>query len=455
MKRKTPAEPQLSRGSLKRRCRHQPTPTTPPLFNLFSALPEELSQHVLSNMSLKSLALFSSTSKSFQAYIKDLSTCTKLLIRPINGWIVRKDCEAIRGHFTEIGLFLRSITTLDTITKKLECVEAFLYQLETTYHQLCEKLTLKFAYSCIGLMLYEFIKGWNYRSLSQVFKLIEKLSRLKERVEKVVIEKPDILPHYERDVRQFIREVFLNKCDNKTHLAFWLNQVLTTYSTSQARLLYILYGPVYGTSSPRNGMLNWNLMTCCSSYHTGCHLSQFTELAGILHLLSTQTRFRWNGCVEMFETLTCTPEPWCLENSAKLLFKSGKAVTLCVLKNQLQMRRFEDFSRVSYHLAQVSAENSTLLSHSKLEWFNKMLTESLSTVNSVKIRDQVLEDVFKAWTENIQSLSEELMAPGEDDDLRNELNNSVSNLASLSHLLMSNALSKQPVMLRSMSMNEE
>jgi len=59
-------------------------------------------------------------------------------------------------------------------------------------------------------------------------------------------------------------------------------------------------------------------------------------------------------------------------------------------------------------------------------------------------RDQVLEDVFKAWTENIQSLSEELMAPGEDDDLRNELNNSVSNLASLSHLLMSNALSKQP-----------
>ena len=73
----------------------------------------------------------------------------------------------------EIFIFPRhSITTLDNVTKKLEVVEAFLYQLETTYHQLCEKLTLKFAYSCIGLMLYEFIKGWNYRALSQVFRYL-------------------------------------------------------------------------------------------------------------------------------------------------------------------------------------------------------------------------------------------------------------------------------------------
>lgn len=442
MKRKTPADPQPSRGSLKRRCRHQPTPSIPDPFNLLSSLPEELSQCILTNMSLKNLSRFSSTSKSIQSYVKDLSISTKLLIRPINRWIVTKDCEAIRAHFTEIGLFLRSITTLDNVTKKLEVVEAFLYQLETTYHQLCEKLTLKFAYSCIGLMLYEFIKGWNYRALSQVFRLIEKLSRLKERVEKVVTEEWNKAPHYERDVRQFIREVFLNKCG--TNLAFWLNQILTTYSSSQARLLYILYGPVYSAASgARAGMLDWSLMTCCSSYHTGCHLSQFSELASILHLLSNQTKFRWSGCVEVFETLTCTPQPWCLENSAKLLFKSGKEVTHCVLKKQLQTGRFEEFSRITYHLAQVSAENSSILSHSKLDWFIKVMSESLATIPSVKTRSLILTDVFKAWTENIQALSEELVDPGEDDDLRNELNSSVANLAALSQLLMENMLTKQ------------
>lgn len=52
------------------------------------------------------------------------------------------------------------------------------------------------------------------------------------------------LPWYEKYVRVFYREIFLDKAEDEAELGFWLSQMLAPLPlVFQARMLYILYGP--------------------------------------------------------------------------------------------------------------------------------------------------------------------------------------------------------------------
>ena len=52
------------------------------------------------------------------------------------------------------------------------------------------------------------------------------------------------MPWYEKYIRVFYREIFLDKADDGAELGFWLCQMLSSLPlVYQARMLYILYGP--------------------------------------------------------------------------------------------------------------------------------------------------------------------------------------------------------------------
>ena len=65
-----------------------------------------------------------------------------------------------------------------------------------------------------------------------------------ERLEEALKKGPGSKPWYEKYVRVFYREIFLDKADDTAELGFWLCQMLSKLPlVYQARMLYILYGP--------------------------------------------------------------------------------------------------------------------------------------------------------------------------------------------------------------------
>lgn len=70
-------------------------------------------------------------------------------------------------------------------------------------------------------------------------------SCLDDRIRQVLRSSPGSQPWYERYIRVFCREIFLDKSSDLTEKGFWLCKILKPWPlVFQARLLYILYGPV-------------------------------------------------------------------------------------------------------------------------------------------------------------------------------------------------------------------
>ena len=65
-----------------------------------------------------------------------------------------------------------------------------------------------------------------------------------ERLHDTLVKGPGAKPWYEKYVRVFCREIFLDKADDGAELGFWLCQMLLPLPlVHQARMLYMLYGP--------------------------------------------------------------------------------------------------------------------------------------------------------------------------------------------------------------------
>ena len=256
-------------------------------------------------MSLSALASLAMSSKSMCSYITDLAIDSQLVIRPINNWIATKSFAKIKVRFVEIGVLLRATTALSNTTQKLNIIEVFLYELEDTYHKICEEVSLRYAYDCIGLFLYKFISNWDDAALARTFELINRLSRLKERIDKVlVVPKHGTFKNFERDVRQFVQEVFLKKALTPDQRSLWLSLVMEMYPDQQPRLLYLLYGPLHSANGKCTGMIDWDMLTHC--YGHTCPYSNLQELADIVALVFSSNRFRWTDHIkiEFFNKLT-------------------------------------------------------------------------------------------------------------------------------------------------------
>ena len=254
-------------------------------------------------MPLSSLASLCMTSKAMCDYIRNLAIDSQLVIRPINEWIVTKSCAKIKIRFIEIGMLLRTASSYLNTSEKLKVIESFFYELgetepdyQGTYHRICEDISLKFAYDCIGLLINRFIINWDDKALKRTFELINRLSRLKERMDKVLLlNEPGSKEAHERDVRQFIQEVFLKKAISPDQRSLWLSLLFEMYPTQHARLLYLLYGPLQTSGGKYNGMIDWTILTQCGNYgHIPCPYSYFKELADIMVLIQSSRLFYWN-----------------------------------------------------------------------------------------------------------------------------------------------------------------
>ena len=267
-------------------------------------------------VSTTSLAKLAQTSKSMCGYIRKLLVDSQLIIQPISKLIKRNCHSEISVHFGCIGSLLRSTTTFLDTKDKLIALESFIFELEESYIEISQKLSVQFAYDCIGLLINRFIKEWDDDALRAVFLVISRLSHLEERLNRVIlVDKPGILRKFEKDIRIFLRLVFIEKVVSPDQHSLWLSLLMRMFPTQQARLLYLIYGPTEEVESRNSDEVDWYLLTQCTDYgNLLCPYEALKDLANVFLIVSNSTRFQWSETttIRFFHEITCNSNFLCI-----------------------------------------------------------------------------------------------------------------------------------------------
>ncbi|CAH8682416.1 unnamed protein product [Schistosoma rodhaini] len=119
-----------------------------------------------------------------------------------------------------------------------------------------------------------------------------------------------------------------------TNTYFWpasniLMEILHSYSyTHQARILFILYGPLH------RGNLMWRTM-CENTAADSQQLSAcFGELGSVLSNMFHSGLWTSDDIINIIDQITITPEDWLAENVACLLHTSGPEIALLAVTNK-------------------------------------------------------------------------------------------------------------------------
>ncbi|XP_063682405.1 F-box only protein 47-like [Bolinopsis microptera] len=448
MKRHTAA----GRKTFKRRRKEVINLTYQRPMGLFTDLPEEIIQSILGEyIPLSSLAVLAQTSKSMCTYIRELAIDSQLIIQPICKYIVKNWCPRISVYFAHIGSFLRMASSYLNTKDKLRVLETFIFTLEESFIEISQKLSLEFAYDCIGLLIQRFVIKWDDDGLREVFTVISRLSKLHERLNRVLsVDNPGILRKFEQDIRLFVRLVFIEKVSSSDQHCLWLSLLMELFPTQRARLLFLLYGPTEEVEDEGSAIVDWYLLAQCTDYgHFICPYEILKDLADVFTLVSNSERFKWSetAIIRFFNEITCTPDEWCHENQAKLLFLLGQDMAVKILQAKLKTNNISDFAGIAYHLAQVSSPSSQESSPHSLTWFVEVVFKSILVLPAPSSRSYVIAEIFSTWKENIQSLTDDL----QDNFILNDFGNlverwraSVTNLSLLTHLLTEALLSDKP-----------
>ncbi|KAK3700884.1 hypothetical protein QZH41_012700, partial [Actinostola sp. cb2023] len=279
--------------------------------------------------------------------------------------------------------------------------------LKDTHSLLCTQFSSDFAYSCYGSFLRSFMAGWEDDEKLRAYCAIKGASCLDERLEKVLNSTPGTFPWFEKYIRIFCREVFLNKAFDEPDRGFWLSTILKPWPlVFQARLLYILYGPYYRDT----GLINWSVMSTCPTFY-GVEDVEVRELADSVVLLYTECKKHWNedGIISIIEELSAIANDWCLENIAKLLVLCGEHVTYAVLGSKAVNGRVHELAYLGYYVTQVAGRYDMGRSKSrKLETFMGVVKRMVHSMPGYKNKVSFTMSLFNVWEENIISLTEEI-----------------------------------------------
>ncbi|KAJ7390996.1 F-box only protein 47 [Desmophyllum pertusum] len=118
------------------------------------------------------------------------------------------------GHFRDLGVLLKRSTCLFSTKERLKEVGIILDKLKDTHSKICTTLGSDIAYSCYGKFLHSFVAGWEDDEKFKAYLAIKGASCLDDRIQQVLRSTPGSQPWYERYIRVFCREIFLDKASD-------------------------------------------------------------------------------------------------------------------------------------------------------------------------------------------------------------------------------------------------
>ncbi|XP_041807408.1 F-box only protein 47-like [Chelmon rostratus] len=367
--------------------------------NVFHRLPSEVFDIILDKLSVLEISVFCMVSKEITRYLVDyISTHAwknKMIIESFHFSTCLQQRFTI-GHYRDLGLMFKRCTLLLPTKDRLKFIFSKFSEISCFTIEQCLSPDC-IAFSSLGAFLQTLIAGWDELECHRVFNFLCDITNLLQKVEMVITGNPGVRWDLELQLRLFCRQVLLDPWPNHPECRFWLALLLKPWPlVCQARLLLILFGPLLP-----EGTLGWQGLVARGLPH-----SALWDLARALLLLFGHVDVKdltSNSMLTILEELIVIPQPWLLENVARLMVLCGSGLCYAVLASKAINGRLLEMSRLIVHIILVCEKDGYHMS-----WAVK-LVQQISMVFSTapeKFRFiQQLENMFSEVTRDIFELS--------------------------------------------------
>ncbi|XP_054642664.1 F-box only protein 47-like [Dunckerocampus dactyliophorus] len=313
--------------------------------NFFQGLPPEVFHIILDHLSILEISVFCLASKNMTScvvnYISTLAWKSKTILQNFhNTAFPGQKCAG--EHFRHLGLLFKRCTMLLPTKDRLKFILKFLqvpcFMLEECSVPNCSGLVR------YGVFLQTLIAGWDEVECHRVFIFLCDVTNLLHRIQSVLTGKPGLKCFEELELRFFCRKVLLDLSPNQLDCQFWLLRLLKPWPlVHQAHLLLILYGPLLS-----EGSISWHDLVV-----RGLPQDALWDLARAILMLFNKPEVKdWTmqSTLAVLEEITAIPQPWHVENVARLLVLCGTKLCYTVLASRALCGRIKEIAKVIVYI---------------------------------------------------------------------------------------------------------
>ncbi|XP_009865752.1 PREDICTED: F-box only protein 47 [Apaloderma vittatum] len=377
----------------------------------FQALPLEIFQMVLNYLSVKDISMLSMVSKSISNrltnYISTPSGNRRFLLQDFHNLELPGKREGLHifEHYKSLGLLLKRCTLLLPTKDRLKYIHKILSEVPCFKLNGCPSPLHCLGLQCYGVFLQILTAGWDELECHRVFNFLCELSNLPRKVQTVVSSKPGSARKLELRIRLYCREVLLNHWIHRSDSAFWLSRILKPWPiVNQARLLYIIFGPV----SPLDGHVVWQKMI-----EGPTDESSLKGLADAVKLLFDTEAREWTAddVISLVDELSVVPREWLMENNARLLILSGNNICFTFMASKAVNGRAVELARLVVFLTLVCEKDLYCM-----DWAVKMMQKVCKVFNTLAERNNFLQCVENAFAHTIMDMMQNVLSGDHDEE---------------------------------------
>ncbi|XP_010389685.2 F-box only protein 47 [Corvus cornix cornix] len=432
---------QKQRRSSRRSC-HTPGRDCQALSALgdFQTLPLEIFQMMLNYLSVKDISMLSMVSKTISSrlinYISTSSGTRRLLLQDFHNLELpgRKEGASILEHYKSLGLLLKRCTLLLPTRERLKYVHKVLSGVSCFKLNGCASPLHCLGLQCYGVFLQILTAGWDELECHRVFNFLWELSNLARKVQTVVSSKPGSARRLELRIRLYCRGVLLSPGSHRSDSAFWLTRILKPWPmVNQARLLYIIFGPV----SSLDGHVVWQKMIEGPTDETS-----LKGLADAIKLLYGTEAREWTAddVISLVDELSVIPQEWLMENNARLLLLSGNSICFTFLASKAVNGRAAELARLMVFMALVCEKDLYCM-----DWAVKMMQKVCRVFSTPWERNNFLQCLENTFAHMLMDMLQAVLAGERDEEDSSFLN--------LFHLVNAQASFHKEILYLAMSNN--
>nr|XP_045013815.1 F-box only protein 47 [Jaculus jaculus] len=359
----------------------------------FKVLPLEIFHLVLRCLSVKDIGMLSMVSKAVNQHIINYTSTSsgskRLLLQDFHNPELPNTSEDsdLLGYYRALGLLFKRCTLLLPTKERLKYTHKILSEVSCFKFSGCATPLQCLGLSCYGMFLQALTAGWDELECHRVYNFLCELTSLPRRMQTVVCNKPGSARRLELRIRLFCRNVLLDHWSHQSDTAFWLTRILKPWPmVNQARLLYIIFGPI----SPQDGQVIWREMIDAPTDE-----SSMKGLADAIKLLYDTGTKEWTAddVISLVDELSVVPREWLLENNARLLIQSGNNICFTFMASKAVNGRAIELARLIVFLALVCEKELYCM-----DWTVKMMQKVCKVFSTAVERNNFLESVANAFT---------------------------------------------------------
>ncbi|NWH40785.1 FBX47 protein, partial [Chloropsis hardwickii] len=378
----------------------------------FQTLPLEIFQMVLNYLSVKDISMLSMVSKTISGrlinYISTSSGSRRLLLQDFHQELpARRGGASILEHYKALEFPITAIKSW--LIRLNHCC----LHLQVSCFKLngCASPLHCLGLQCYGVFLQILTAGWDELECHRVFNFLWELSNLARKVQTVVSSKPGSARRLELRIRLFCRGVLLSPGSRRSDSAFWLTRILKPWPmVNQARLLYIIFGPV----SSRDGHVVWQKMIEGPTDETS-----LKGLADAIKLLYGTEAREWTAddVISLVDELSVVPQEWLMENNARLLLLSGNSICFTFLASKAVNGRAVELARLMVFMVLVCEKDLYCM-----DWAVKMMHKVCKVFSTPWERNNFLQCLENSFARMLMDTLQAVLAGERDEEDSSFLN---------------------------------